>query len=395
MSRTHRKLFAALALAAGLALCAAPGFAKENEKGFVPLFNGKSLDGWRKVGGGATYKVEDGCVVGTVGPGSNTFLRTEKEYGDFILKLELKLDVPGNSGIQFRSHQRGGDGRVYGYQMEVDPSDRRWAGGIYDEARRGWLYPLAGKPKAQHAFKREGWNTYEIRAIGPHLQTFVNGVPCADLLDAADLSGFIALQVHAGKKGQIRWRNIRLKDLGQSHWRPLAAKDLSGWEKIGGGEWTYKNGVIHGTSTKDESRHGLLVTKDTYDDFAVRVKFKVNQGDSGLYFRVKKAEPYGVKGFQAEVDRSEKVGGLYETGGRGWVVEPNPKDVKKWFHPDDWNEMTVIAIGPRVVVHLGGRKTAELKHDPDLKGHIALQLHGGQDMDVEFKDVKILEVKAP
>jgi hypothetical protein len=388
----HTRPALLLALAASLALCV-PGFAKENEKGFVPLFNGKSLDGWRKVGGGATYKIEDDCIVGTVGPGPNTFLRTEKEYGDFILKLELKLDVPGNSGVQFRSHQRGGDGRVYGYQMEVDPSDRRWAGGIYDEARRGWLYPLAGKPEAQNAFKREGWNTYEIRAIGPHLQTFVNGVPCADLLDAADLSGFIALQVHSGKEGQIRWRNIRLKDLGQSRWRPLADKDLSGWEKIGGGQWTYKNGVIHGTSTKDEPRHGLLITDKTYDDFAVRVKYKVNQGDSGLYFRVKKAEPYGVEGFQAEIDQSEQVGGLYETGGRGWVVEPNPKDVKKWSRPDDWNEMTVIAIGPRVVVHLGGHKTAELKNDPDLSGHIALQLHGGQDMDVEFKDVEILEVK--
>ena len=101
---------------------------------------------------------------------ANTFLRTEKTYGDFILKLDLKLDIPGNSGIQFRSHQRptkDGNGRVFGYQCEVDPSTRAWSGGLYDEARRGWLYPLDGHPEAQKAFKVEDWNTYVIEARGP------------------------------------------------------------------------------------------------------------------------------------------------------------------------------------------------------------------------------------
>src|SRR5262249_16841973 len=118
-------------------LCARAAPARAEEKGFVPLFDGKSLEGWRKAGGGATYKVEDGCIVGEVGPGSNTSLCTQKSYPNFVLKAEVKLDVPGNSGIQFRSHQRGGSGRVYGYQCEIDPSKRAWSAGIYDEARRG------------------------------------------------------------------------------------------------------------------------------------------------------------------------------------------------------------------------------------------------------------------
>jgi len=203
-----------LLLTLAVALTAAGArLASAQEKGFVPLFDGRTLEGWKKAGGGATYRVDDGSIVGEVGPGPNTFLCTEKTYRDFILKLEVKLDVPGNSGIQFRSHQREGDGRVYGYQCEIDPSARAWSGGIYDEGRRGWLYPLENDEKARKAFKLDGWNEYVIEAVGPSLKTWVNGVPCATLADDADAEGFIALQVHSGKQGRIRWRNIRIKVL--------------------------------------------------------------------------------------------------------------------------------------------------------------------------------------
>jgi len=199
-----------LAVVLAVACCCSTG-AVAQEEGFKPLFDGKTLDGWRKAGGGATYRVEDGCIVGEVGPGSNTFLCTEKPYADFILKLEVKLDVHGNSGIQFRSHQRDGNGRVFGYQCEIDPSARAWSGGIYDEGRRGWLYPLKDDEAARKAFKVDGWNEYVIEAVGDSLKTWVNGVPCAKLEDDADADGFIALQVHSGKQGRIRWRNVRIK----------------------------------------------------------------------------------------------------------------------------------------------------------------------------------------
>lgn len=366
-----------------------------SERGFRPLWNGKDLSGWRKVGGGATYRVEGDSIVGEVGPGDNTFLRTERTYGDFILKLELKLDVPGNSGIQFRSHQRDGDGRVYGYQCEVDPTPRAYSGGIYDEARRGWLATLEGKPAAQRAFKAADWNEYVIEAIGPRIRTWVNGVLCADLLDPMDLEGFIALQVHSGREGRIRWRNLRLRDLGRSRWRPLwDGRSLKGWEKIGGGEWRIEDGAIRGTSPASEPRHGHLITRDSYGDFAVRLKYLARKGNSGLYFRVEKGGEAGVKGFQAEIDPERDAGGLYETEGRGWVVQPKPEDVKKWYKPGEWNEMSVIAVGGRVVVHVNGHKTAELENDPGRRrGYIALQLHGGQEMDVAFKDIEILPVR--
>lgn len=178
--------------------------------GAVQLFDGETLEGWRKVGGGATYHVDDGAIVGVVGPGSNTFLRTEEEYGDFVLELEFRWDEPGNSGIQFRSHQRDGDGRVFGYQCELDPSPRSWTGGVYDEARRGWLFSLEDLPEARKAVRLDDWNHVRIEAMGSRLRTWVNGVPCADFEDDMDAAGFIALQVHSGETGRIRWRQIWL-----------------------------------------------------------------------------------------------------------------------------------------------------------------------------------------
>ncbi len=384
-------------LAAGAIALAAPLPVRAAEEGFQPLWNGKDLSGWKKVGGGATYRIEDGCIVGEVGPGPNTFLRTEKTYGDFILKLEARLDVPGNSGIQLRSHQRDGEGRVFGYQCEIDPSERAWTGGIYDEGRRGWLFPLSADESARKAYKAGEWNEFTLQAVGPQIRTWVNGVPCANLVDTADLEGFIALQVHSGKAGRIRWRNVRLKDLGRSEWKPLwDGKSLNGWEKIGGGDWKIVDGTLHGTAPKSEPRHGHLITKEQHGDFAVRVKYLAKQGNSGLYFRTEKRnDMVGVAGFQAEIDPENDAGGLYETSGRAWVVQPKPEDVKKWYKPGVWNEMSVVALGRRIVVHVNGHKTAELLDDPGrARGHIALQLHGGQDMDVAFKDVEILQLRS-
>lgn len=377
----------------GFAAVSAVG-AGPSEQGFVPLWNGQDLAGWKKAGGGATYRVEGDCIVGEVGPGANTFLRTEKTYGDFILKAEVKLDVPGNSGFQFRSHQKDGDGRVFGYQCEIDPSDRAWSAGIYDEGRRGWLFSLQDDPAARQAFRKDDWNQFVIQAIGPSLKTWLNGVPCADLIDTMDLEGFIALQVHAGKQGKIRWRNLLLKDLGFSAWQPLwDGKSFDGWEKIGGGTWTIENGVLHGTAQRTEAQHGHLITKEQFGDFAVRLKYWAKQGNSGLYFRVEKGGSAGVQGFQAEIDPEKDAGGLYETSGRAWVVQPKPEEVKKWYKPNQWNEMSVVAIGQRIVVHVNGQKTAELKNDPGrLEGHIALQLHAGQDMDVLFKEIEMLKL---
>src|SRR5690349_16208997 len=136
-------------------LCIASLLFAQNDNGFANLFDGKTLNGWKRVVGNGEYSVQDSMIVGTAVAGSpNSFLVTDKEYGDFILEMDVKVDdTASNSGVQFRSHfdakENNGKGRVYGYQFEEDPSSRRWSGGIYEEARRGWLYPVTLNPMAQ------------------------------------------------------------------------------------------------------------------------------------------------------------------------------------------------------------------------------------------------------
>ena len=183
-----------------------------------PLFNGKNLSGWKKLNGNAEFKVENGAIVGVYKTDSpSTFLATKKNYGDFILEFEFKLDNEINSGVQFRSLSTKDfqNGRVHGYQFEMDPSDRAWTGGIYDEAGRMWLYPLTKNIAAKSAFKRNQWNKARIEACGNTIRTWVNGVPCVNLWDNAIPEGFIALQVHSisdpvqnGKTAS--WRDIRI-----------------------------------------------------------------------------------------------------------------------------------------------------------------------------------------
>ena len=115
------------------------------------------LEGWKLLGGEGSYQVINGEVIGTTKGSANTFLATEKQYDDFILELEVFVDPRMNSGIQFRSAQNE-KGRVFGYQAEIDPSERKWSGGLYDEARRGWLYPLTLNEEGQKAFKNNTWN---------------------------------------------------------------------------------------------------------------------------------------------------------------------------------------------------------------------------------------------
>lgn len=221
-----------LSLCAALAALALASTFAADKDGFKPLFNGKNLDGWEQHSGTAEYRVEDGAVVGkTVAGTGNSFLCTKKKYGDFILEFEFNVAKEMNSGVQFRSEFSEKDfeaeingkkkkfpaDRVFGYQYEIDPSARAYTGGVYDEARRGWLADLKENEAARKAFKNGEWNKARIECKGDHIQTFINGVKAADFKDAMTTKGIIALQVHGiGKKPpgeEVRWRNIRLKEL--------------------------------------------------------------------------------------------------------------------------------------------------------------------------------------
>jgi len=217
--------------------------AADADKPWTDLFDGKTLDGWEQLGGTAKYSVEDGAIVGTTTPGSpNSFLGTKRNYGNFELELDFKVDPKLNSGVQIRSERRSDykDGRVHGYQVEIDPGEekwtrspanrradgsevpsgaepRRWTGGIYDESRRGWLRDLTENEAARKAFKPGEWNHFRIVAQGDVIDTWLNGVHAAHLKDGMTPNGFIALQVHSVESKtplKVRWKNIRIRDNG-------------------------------------------------------------------------------------------------------------------------------------------------------------------------------------
>jgi len=222
---------ACLSLAA-LLFFASFNSAMADEPAWRPLFDGKTLDGWKQRGGAAKYTIEDGQIVGrSVPKTSNSFLCTDRDYGDFILELEFKVDPKLNSGIQIRSEvfdePKGAEikgkkfkfpaGRVHGYQVEIDPSDRAWTAGIYDEGRRAWLNDLKNNEPARKAFRQNEWNKVRVECRGDSIKTWLNDVPAADLKDDVTPKGLIALQVHGvGDKTEpleVRWRNIRIQEL--------------------------------------------------------------------------------------------------------------------------------------------------------------------------------------
>lgn len=308
---------------------------------WINLFNGKDLKGWKQLNGKAKYEVKNGEIIGTtVLNEPNSFLATEKNYGDFIFEVEFKVNGTMNSGIQFRSEIKDAADqchvtdkktpeRVHGYQMEIDPSSRGWSGGIYDEARRGWLYSLENNPAAKPAFKNGQWNHYRLECIGNSIRTWVNGVACAHLVDDMTPKGFIALQVHAigsDKKDEgkeIHWRKVRIQT---DHLKPTPPDDIfvintipndlsaaekklgmrllwdgqttNGWrgayktyfpEKV----WYIENGTLNvkGSNGAESSNGGDIVTTEEFGAFDLQFEFKITDtANSGVKYFVTEKE---------------------------------------------------------------------------------------------------------
>ncbi|MDD4017097.1 MAG: DUF1080 domain-containing protein [Kiritimatiellae bacterium] len=394
--------------------------AQGSEEGFVSLFDGKTLNGWARHGGKSTYGVEDGAINGHFGDaGRNTFLCSEKAYGDFILRLEFKLES-GNSGVQFRSAVRAnpdGSETVFGYQSEIAGEADRVAR-IYDEGRRGfkfgriWLDNTATGTlvTSSAAYKKGDWNKMEIQCVGPSIRTWLNGVPVVNMFDGESLTGFIGLQVHAIKNpdGKVcaRWRNIRIKDLGTSQWAPFFVKGADGKYALRDArfvvpeDWNFEHekGYLRGMHKKSERRDGLVVSDKNYSDFIVRVTYQIFGGNSALYFRAEEVNtPWLLKGFQNEIAGGAKDSALWHTAGdktkgRGWVAQDD-EFITKVRNPTGWNTTCTVAYGDRIVEILNGQRTIDII-DPlcEKSGKVGLQLHGGINAEMWFKDFEILVI---
>lgn len=294
-----------------------------------PLLSGDSFEGWKQLGGVAKYTIKDGEVTGTsVANTPNSFMTTKKNYTDFVLEFEVWVQDGLNSGVQFRSMSKPDfkDGRVHGYQFELDTAERAWTAGIFDEANRGWLYPVDYNEPARSLFKNEQWNTARIECVGNEVQTFLNGKQVSHLVDEKPISGFIGLQVHSIKGSEhegykVRWRNLRINTKSPKlsppegiYVRNIAPNTLSvsekrqGWSFLFDGKKTNawkgsKNGnafsddgwsVSDGTLTINKGDGGGdIITKKTYGAFELDFEFRLTKGaNSGLkYFVADHAKP--------------------------------------------------------------------------------------------------------
>lgn len=378
-----------------------------------PLYNGKDLTGWEQLNGKAEFKADGDKIVGTSTLKTpNSFLATKEKYGDFILEFEYKVAPGLNSGVQFRSKSTPefNNGRVHGYQCEIDTSDRGWSSGIYEEASRGWLYPLTKNPAAQTAFKQGEWNKVRIEAIGNTLRTWLNGVPCANLVDNMTPEGFIALQVHgignnkdlAGKT--IEWKNIRIctedlddektpddktapevnnidnyispKEAGDG-WKLLwDGKTTEGWRgakltKFPANGWKIdpEKGTLSVEKAKGEEsgNGGDIVTNKKYKNFELLVDFKITKGaNSGVKYFVDTEMNKGAGSsigceFQILDDDNHPDAKLGKNGNRklGSLYDLIPAPADKPFEKGKFNTARVIVNGNHVEHWLNGKKIIE------------------------------------
>ena len=376
------------------------------------LFNGKDFTGWSKLNGKAEYSIQNGTITGTSKSGTpNTFLATNKIYNDFILELEYKVEKGLNSGIQFRSNSNSGfkNGRVHGYQFEIDPSDRAWSGGIYDEARRGWLYTMEKNTAAKQAFKAGTWNHVRIEAIGTTVKTWLNGVACASILDNLPeaASGFIALQVHEIYRPEdegktVQWKNIKILTTDVAKYRkPFDAKVYQvnlidntispieaklGWKLLWDGKttngwrgaklnsfpekgWAIDNGILKviGANGGEAANGGDIVTIKKYKNFELSVDFKItDSANSGIKYFVDTDLNKGVGSsigceFQILDDALHPDAKLGVAGNRtlGSLYDLIPAPADKFFRKSDFNTARILVTGNKVTHYLNDKITVE------------------------------------
>lgn len=437
------KLVKSLILVGSLAFALTHGHPAQAQNGWINLFNGTNLDGWTEHSGKAKYFVENGELVGesVVGTG-NSFLCTTNSYGDFELEADYKCDALLNSGIQFRSevfptarvwHINGqtihvAPDRIHGYQCEIDMDAKRgrmWTGGIYDEARRGWLVPSDGVggnvrgPQSQ-AFSEQGnriskngdWNHLRILAQGDQVQTWLNGELRSTLVDGLTPRGVIGLQVHGiGKDAtrgglHVRFRNLRLRELNNTvsehqqaqGWRLLwDGHSQDGWrsareDNFPSHGWFIHDGmlVVHENGGEESAGGGDIITRQRYANFELSAEFRRTPGcNSGIKIFVQpnispidkitgqptgKGSAIGLE-FQILDDDRHPDAKLGHNGDRRlaslYDLIPAPEDKVIW-PMGQWNTAHIIAHGQHVEFWLNGHKTVEFERgSPDFRARVA------------------------
>src|SRR5438552_5543332 len=410
-----------LALLVAGALVAAPRPPALAEDGWTVLFSGRSTDAWRGYGRESfpaeCWTVEGGALASVTGAKGSCDIITRDKYRDFELELEYKLAPGGNSGVLYRvaelsppepSWHSGPELQILDDDRYRQNSPNTWTGALYDliAAKDATVRPVGE------------WNAVRLLVRGNHVEHWLNGkkaveyelgsealkalVAQSKFKDmprfARETEGYVALQHHDG--GQVWFRHVRIRALSgaaaaasaaasTSGWVPLFnGHDLTGWKAYGQERWTVDQGEILGEAVTKE--YGYLATEKTYRDFELKARFKPEgTGNSGIFYH-STLDGVDVKGVQVEVDPHPGLhtGGLYESGGRGWLIQPTDA-AEKALVVGGWNDIRAIVHGAHVQTWVNGVPAVDYV-DPAPKytdGVIALQLHAGGKGRMRFKDI--------
>jgi hypothetical protein len=370
----------------------------------------EGLAGWHVTGGKADYAIDKGELVGRAMPrGTNSWLVSDTLYGDFIIEFDAKTDPKLNSGMMIRGQSRPDyrKGVVFGYQAEIDPSARRWSGGLYDEQRRQWLYTLGRNEAARKTFRSGDWNHYRVEAIGNRLRTWINGVPATDVVDDVDTRGFIAFQVHAipdadaAQHPEVRFKSVRMitdnparyalpaTTIPQQGWQSNQLSEgerRAGWKLLWDGRTTagwrsfaapaFPKGwsVADGMLSVQGTGGGDIVTAQPYRDFELSVDFRLTQGaNSGIKYLIDPAlaKGGGAIGLEYQLlddanhpdakmgrDGNRTVGSLYDMIAARNLSDPASAG-KRVNPPGEWNRAVLVVRGKHVEHWLNGFKMVD------------------------------------
>ena len=392
---------------------------QETQEGWALLFDGESLKGWRDFKGEgvtAPWKVEKGTLT-SLGEGSDStgYIVSEREYENFIVTFDWKIDKGGNSGILYHVVER----PQYKVPYVTGPEyqlldDVGFPSPLEDWQKSGADYAMYVADPAKKELKKAGqWNNSKIVFDNGMVEYWLNGQKIVEFeawtedwfkrkesgkWDFAPeyglaRSGRIALQDHGDR---VWFRNMKIKELPRKPKQETLfnGKDLTGWEVYGTELWYVENGELVCESGADKA-YGYLGTRKYYDDFELTIDFKQSaNGNSGIFIRSYISKGVNIAGWQVEVaPPGSDTGGIYESYGRGWIAQI-PDEKEKILKMGEWNTMKIRVEGDKITTWLNGEVMTELTDGKigEGKGRIMLQIHSGGGIKVNWKNIQLTEL---
>jgi hypothetical protein len=392
---------------------------QEAQEGWVLLFDGKTLDGWRDFKGEgvtAPWKAEKGTLT-SLGQGSDStgYIVTGKQYENFIITFDWKISEAGNSGLLYHVVER----PEYKVPYVTGPEyqiidDIGFPDKLEEWQKAGADYAMYVADTNKKVIKRAGaWNTSKIVFDNGHAEYWLNGEKLLEFEAWTDdwfarksggkwdfapeyglaRSGHFAVQDHGSR---VWFKNMKLKELPRKPKQEILfnGKDLTGWDVYGTEMWYVEDGELVCESGPDKE-YGYLGTRKYYDDFDLSIDFKQSaNGNSGIFIRSYIRKGVNISGWQVEVaPPGHDSGGIYESYGRGWIAQI-PDEKEKILKMGEWNTMRIKVVGDNVTTWLNGVTMTELTDQKigQGKGRIMLQIHSGGGIRVSWKNIQLTEL---